>query len=385
MDKIGLHAPNINFRESSKIINKCLKSNWVSTDGNLVNEFEKRISKFTGAKYTIACNSGTSALHVALRLAGVSRTDEVIVPTLTFVAPVNSIIYNNASPIFMDCDDYYNLDIKKTINFLKKETFFKNGFTFNKRTKRCIKAVLPVNVWGNALRLDNLKFICDKKNIKIIEDASEALGTFLKKRKRKIHVGLCGLAGCLSFNANKIITSGCGGAIITNNKKIASKALFLTTQAKENSVEYIHSDVGYNYRLTNISAALGISELGQIKKRLLNKKKLHETYKKKISIIKGLEVAKTPNYASNNHWINLLILDKKYHLSKKSLIKNFFKKDIVVRPVWKPNHLQKPFLKYQRYKISKAVDLYRRSICIPSGSAIKSTQIKKIFDVLISK
>ena len=253
MDKIGLHAPNINFRESSKIINKCLKSNWVSTDGNLVNEFEKRISKFTGAKYTIACNSGTSALHVALRLAGVSRTDEVIVPTLTFVAPVNSIIYNNASPIFMDCDDYYNLDIKKTINFLKKETFFKNGFTFNKRTKRCIKAVLPVNVWGNALRLDNLKFICDKKNIKIIEDASEALGTFLKKRKRKIHVGLCGLAGCLSFNANKIITSGCGGAIITNNKKIASKALFLITQAKENSVEYIHSDVGYNYRLTNFS------------------------------------------------------------------------------------------------------------------------------------
>jgi len=385
MDKVDLHAPDINFKVTSKIINKCLKSNWVSTDGNLVNEFEKRISKFTGAKYTIACNSGTSALHVALRLAGVSNEDEVIVPTLTFVAPVNSIIYNNASPVFMDCDDHYNLDITKTINFLNKETFFKNKFTFNKKTKKRIKAILPVNVWGNALRLDDLKFICDQKNIKIIEDASEAFGTFLKQKKRKIHVGLCGLAGCLSFNANKIITSGGGGAIITNNKKVAMKALFLTKQAKENSVEYIHSEIGYNYRLTNLSAALGMSELGQIKERLLNKKKLYEIYKKKISPIKGLKVADVPNFANNNYWMNLLIINNKYHLNKKSLIKKFLKKKILVRPVWKPNHLQKPFLKYQRYKISKAVDLYRRSICIPSGSAIKSTQIKKIFDVLISK
>ena len=386
MYKIALHSPDIDFKDSSKIINKCLKSSWVSTDGNLVKIFENKISNFTGAKYTVACNSGTAALQVSIRLAGVGKGDEVIVPTLTFAATVNAIIYNNAAPIFMDCDEYYNIDINKTIKFLKLNTFFKNGFTFNKKTEKKIKAIIPVHVWGNAVKLEKLQTLCKRKNIKIIEDASEALGTFLKSNKGKVHVGLNSLAGCLSFNANKIITSGGGGAIITNNREVAQKAYYLTTQAKEKSIEYIHKDVGYNFRLTNLAAALGISQVNQIIKKLKIKKKLYKKYYEKISKIEGLNLAKVPDYSENNHWMNLLQINKKkYYLNKNKLIKKFLKKGVLVRPVWRLNHLQVPFRKFQRYNITNAVDLFNISICIPSGTKTNNKAINYIVGLLKKK
>ena len=280
MQKIENHSPNINVSKTSNLIKKCLSSNWISTSGKFVSLFEKDISSYTNAKYVVACNSGSAALQVALRVAGVKKNDEVIVPTLTFVATVNSILYNQASPIFMDSDDYFNIDINKTIEFLEKNTVVKNGYCLNKKTKKKIKAIIPVYVWGNSIDLKKLKKIADKKKIKIIEDASEALGTFKLNGKTKKHAGLDGLVGCLSFNANKIITTGGGGAIITNNLKIAKKAFYLTTQAKSRSIEFIHNEIGYNYRLTSLPAVLGIAQLKEIKKKIKIKRSNYEYYKK---------------------------------------------------------------------------------------------------------
>ena len=382
MNKIPNYEPSINVPKTLNLLKKCLSSNWISTSGKFVKEFENNISAYTKAKYVVACSSGTSALQVALRIAGVGKNDEVIAPTLTFAATINSIIYNQASPIFMDCDDYFNLDIEKTIEFLEKNTLFKNGYCTNKLTNKKIKAIVPVYVWGNALNLKNLKQIADKKNIKIIEDASEALGTFKYYGKTLRHAGLEGLAGCLSFNANKIITTGGGGAIITNNLNFAKKALYLTTQAKSPSIEFIHNEIGYNYRLTSLPAVLGITQLKEISKKIKVKKKNYECYRKKINKLKNFKIAEVPNNSLNNHWMNILKINFNKSLTRVFLLKHLNKKGINARPVWILNHNQKPFKSYEQYKISKATYLYNTSICLPSGPSLSKKEINYIYEIL---
>ena len=187
--------------------------------------FEKKIAEYTGAKYSVACVNGTSALQVSLHLAGVQTGDEVIVPTLTFIAPVNAVAYNGASPVFMDADNYYNIDAEKTIEFINKETVFKDGFTFNKTTKKRVSAIIPVHVWGNAAWIDELVTLCQQRNIAIVEDAAESMGTrYINGEYSGRHTGTIGLLGCLSFNGNKIITTGGGGMILTNDVELAGKA-----------------------------------------------------------------------------------------------------------------------------------------------------------------
>ena len=275
-ESIGLNEPTISGNEW-KYVKECLDTGWVSSAGKYVDLFEEKISEYTKAKYTIACVNGTSALQVSLQLAGVKQNDEVIVPTLTFIAPVNAIAYNGASPVFMDADDNYNIDVEKTIDFIKNETVFKNEFTYNKTTDQRISAIIPVHVWGNAVWLDELINLCEERGIAVVEDASESLGTAYKSGKYKgKHTGTIGKLGCLSFNGNKIITTGGGGMILTNEKKLADKARYLTTQAKDDPVRYIHDELGYNFRLTNIQAALGVAQLEQLTEFLERKKIIHK-------------------------------------------------------------------------------------------------------------
>jgi len=276
---IPLYPPNIP-KKSIYYLKKCVDDNYVSTGGKLIKLFENKISKYTHSKYVVALNSGTSALHLALKVVGVKKKDEVIVPTLTFVATINSVLYNSCSPIFMDCDEYYNIDVNKVLNFLKKKTIFKKNFTYNKKTKKRIYAIIVTHVWGNAANLFKLTKICKKKNIKIIEDASESLGTFYKKNK--IHTGTIGDIGVLSFNANKIITTGCGGMLLTNNKKYYNLTKYFSAQAKDDDVYFVHNNIGYNYRMTNISAALGIEQINNLKKILNKKEKIKNFYVKYI-------------------------------------------------------------------------------------------------------
>ena len=383
MYKIPLSVPSLNGNEW-QYVKECIDTEWVSSAGKYVDLFEQKIAEYTGSKYAIACVNGTAAIQVSLRLAGVGAGDEVIVSTLTFIASVNAITYNNATPIFMDADKYYNLDSEKTIEFIKNETVFKNGFTYNKKTNNKITAIIPVHVWGNACWLDELIELCNKQNIAIVEDAAESLGTFYNNGKYEgKHTGTIGKLGCLSFNGNKIITTGGGGMILTDDESLAEKAKYLTTQAKDDPIRYIHDEIGYNFRLTNIQAALGVAQLEQLPSILKRKKEIYDFYQSTIENIAGLSLSKVPDYAHNNHWLNLLQIDSKvYNEDSEVLMKRLEENGIQTRPVWKLNHEQKPYIGCQYYKVEKAKKLVDNSLCLPSSSNLSNENLNKIVSVL---
>jgi len=378
---ITLSTPNISGNEW-KYVKECLDTEWVSSAGKYVDLFEQKICEYTGAKYAIACVNGTSALQVSLFLAGVKPKDEVIVPTLTFIAPVNAIAYNNAKPLFMDVDEYYNLDSEKTINFIKTKTKFKKGKTFNLETGNCISAIVPVHMWGNAVLMDELKLLCDEMNIAIVEDASESLGThYIKGRFDKKHTGTIGKFGCLSFNGNKIITTGGGGAILTDNKELSIKARYLTTQAKDDPIRYVHNEIGYNFRLTNIQAALGVAQLESLENFLEIKSTFYHYYVNSINKIDGLIMSKVPHYAKNNHWMSILQINEDlFKKSPEELMLRLSKRNIQTRPVWKLNHLQKPYKNCQAYNIENAALLVKNSLCLPTSTNLIVDDIKKVVD-----
>jgi len=383
---IPLATPTLKGNEL-KYVKECIDTEWISSAGKFVETFEHKIAKYTGSSFAVACVNGTSALQVSLRLAGVDYGDEVIVPTLTFIAPVNAIRYNGAAPIFMDTDNYYNIDAEKTIDFIKKQTNFKNGFTYNKLTNKKISAIIPVHVWGNAVDLEELSLLCSERKIAIVEDSSESLGTvYTRGSLAGRHAGTIGSLGCLSFNGNKIITAGGGGAILTNNYKVARKAKYLTTQAKDDPVYYIHNEIGYNFRLTNIQAAIGVAQLEKLDEILTCKKKINSKYDKLISEIEGLSLAPVPDYSNNNHWLNLLQIEKNsYGLNRDDLMLKLEKNNIQTRPVWGLNHFQKPFAHFQNYKIENAQKLLKKSLCIPSSVNLNDDDINYIKKRLIEK
>ena len=372
-----LHAPTI-VKEDKYYLNKTLKENWISTSGKNISLFEKQLANYTKAKYCIALNNGTSALHLSLKSINVSFGDEVIVPSLTFIATINAIKYVNADPIFMDSDDFFNIDVTKTISFIKNHTIFKSGYSYNKYTKKKIKAIIPVHVWGSAVFLDDLMSICKKRNIKIIEDASESIGTWYTKGKyKKKHTGTIGDTGCISFNSNKIITAGAGGAVITNSKKIANKIRYLSTQAKNHQIKFIHDEVGYNYKITSLHAAIGLGQIKRVDNILTKKKLIRKIYLDEMKK-KDLNLNPIPNYSSNNLWMNLVNtnLNSYSELSKK--ITYLSENGIETRPVWYLNHLQKPYKKYQSYKITNSFKLINNYICLPSGLELTKKDIMTI-------
>ena len=380
---IPLSVPYLKGNEN-KYVTNCIKDEWISTSGTLINTFEKKISKYLNVKYAVALMNGTSALQLALKIIGLKRNEEVIVPTLTFIAPINAICYNGGIPIFMDCDEYHNLNIEKTIDFIKKRTFFKAGFTYNKKTKRLIRAILPVHVWGNAVNLEPILSLCKKRNILMIEDASESIGTkYTKGKLKNKYTGTVGKIGCLSFNGNKLITTGAGGMILTNEKKIYEKAVYYSTQAKDNSSLYIHNEIGYNFKMTNIQSAIGLAQLEKLNNFLKIKSKINKSYIEFIKKIQGIELLPNPKYAENNYWLNLILIDNHmYHLNKKELMRKFQKQGIEVRPVWYLNHLQKPFVNYENYKISIAHEQLEKSLCLPSSINLKKQDLKRIVNIL---
>ena len=345
----------------------------------------RRISgAFTGASHAVACVNGTAALQVALRIVGVLPGDEVIVPTLTFIATANSVKYLGAEPVFMDCDDYYNIDIEKTADFLRDETETRHGTTYNKRSGRRIAAIMPVHIFGNAVRMDELVAICRDRNIRVVEDATESLGTFyLNREQEKRHTGTVGDIGCFSFNGNKIITTGGGGMIITNVPEFAEKAKYLTTQAKDDEVRYVHNEIGYNFRLTNVQAAIGVAQLELLPEFLATKRKNFLMYKEKIEKINGLTLADSPPYARNNHWMYPLQIDKNvYGKDREELMEDLKVNGIQSRPVWHLTHLQLPYLYCRHYRIEKAFRMLDITLNIPCSSNLQEQDIDYIIDRL---
>ncbi len=311
--KYSLHEPLLE-KSAVDMSKKCISSGWLSSSGKYVTTFENKISKFNKSNYVVACNSGTSALHISLKLSNVKEGDEVIVPSITFISTINSVLYNNASPIFMDCDEYLNIDIKKLIFFLKKNTFKKKNFTFNKKTKKRISAILVTHVFGDLVNIDPLIKLCKKLKIKLIEDAAEAFGSSYKK---KIHAGTKGDFGILSFNVNKIITTGSGGAILIKNKNDFIRAKRLVNQSKIDSIFFVHNEVGFNYGMSNIHAALGVSQIKKINIILKKKKNIHLYYKKKFSNYKNIKFMFTNKNSFSNNWLSTILVKTKNYIEFK--------------------------------------------------------------------
>ncbi len=378
--KFNIKSYDIDLKKDEiKYVFDCVNKNQIA-NGDYKEKFEKSIKKITKSKYAIACANGTAALFLSLKLAGVKKNDEVIVPAFSFIASINAVKYNNAHPVFMDVDEFHNIDEIKTINFLEKHTFTKNKKTFNKKTKRLISAIVIVHMWGRPAKFSRLYDLAKKYNIKIIEDAAEALGSkYTKGKFRNKFVGTLGEFGCLSFNANKIITSGGGGMILTHSKKSANKINHLITQAKKDKIYFVHDDIGYNLTLSNIHCAIGFGQSLNFKKILLKKNKIYNFYRKHLSHKKNVSFLEEPLGSISNKWMNIISLNND---KNKYLINKFRKKKIDVRGVWYPCNLQKMYANDQKFKLSNVYKIFRNSICLPSGPNLTLKELKRIIKLI---
>lgn len=371
-----LSTPHIDNNDIN-CVKKNLKSGWISTSSLAVKKFEKNINNFCGSKYVVALNSGTSAIHLALKIIGTDSSSEIIVPSLTFIATVNPVLYQGANPIIFDVNEDHNLNTEDVIKFIKEETIFKNKKTINKKSKKIIKAVIITHMWGRACNFEDLRMICKKRNIFIIEDAAEALGSFVQLNKLK-HCGTIGDIGCLSFNANKIITTGSGGALITNNKKFFEKAQYLSNQAKDDTFNYIHNHCGYNYKMNGISASLGNAQLKKLKNKILKRKKIYNRYMFNFKNKKNIEILPHTDKSKNNYWMNVIRF-KNFNYNQTSKVSTYLsKQNIETRRVWRPLNLQNYLKRFQTYKIINSKKFYSNSLCIPSDDNILDTDIDKI-------
>ncbi len=305
-EKVLLHEP-VFLGNEKKYLQKCIDSTFVSYVGEYVTEFEDMIAKYTDSNYAVAVVNGTVALKLALEVCGVKPGDEVITQPLTFVATVNAISHCKASPVFIDIDtDTLGMSPEKLELFLKDETTCKYGKVINKKTKNKISAIVPVHTFGFPCRIDDIVQIGNRYNIPIIEDSAESLGSFYKEK----HTGNFGRAGIISFNGNKIITTGGGGMIITNDEQIATKAKHLSTTAKvPHGWEYVHDEIGYNYRMPNINAAVGVAQMENINKILKNKKETAELYKQFISTFEDIKYFDKLSYTNPNYWLNTILFN----------------------------------------------------------------------------
>jgi perosamine synthetase len=366
---IPLSVPVISGNEW-KYIKECLDTGWVSSVGSYVTCFEDTVANYIGSKCAVAIVNGTSALHVCLIACDVQPDDEVIVPTLTFVAPVNVVRYCNAHPVFMDCEsDSLCIDVGKVNNFLKNECEqHKDGYTYNKKTDRRIKAIIPVHVFGHPVDMDNLVEVCKLYNIDIVEDATESIGSEYKR----VRTGSIGKAGCLSFNGNKIITSGGGGIVVTSDENIAERVRHLTTQAKSDSFEYDHDEIGYNYRMTNIQAAMGVAQMEKLDEFIAIKRRNALLYREQLSELEEVEFVWEVPGVKSNFWFYTIKVPKE---DKNSLMKHLLSKDIQVRPIWKLIHTLPMYKDCQTYYIDESIKVYESCFNLPCSVNLKEEEI----------
>ena len=371
-----LSGPNIAGNEW-KYVKDCLDTGWVSSVGAYVNQFENMVAEFAGCKYGVATSNGTAALQVALQLANVQRDDYVIVPNVTFIASVNSIKYSGANPILIDVDPQtWQMDLNLLKDFLENETGQKNGQCVYLKNDRVIKCIMPVHVLGNVCDMDRLMKLADEYNLAIVEDATESLGSYYKGR----HTGGFGLLGCFSFNGNKIITTGGGGVIVTNNEELAKKAKHLTTQAKSDTFEYIHDEVGYNFRLVNVLAAMGVAQMELLPSFIKRKKTIDAMYRKQLGGVGDITFQKVEPLVDPNCWLFTLMTDK-----QKMVLQILNDHKMQSRPFWVPMNKLRMFQNDVYYtKDDRSDFVYKRCLSIPCSTNITDVEIDAVVEKIKS-
>ncbi|WP_273211521.1 LegC family aminotransferase [Helicobacter rodentium] len=366
-DIIPLHRPKFIGNEK-KYLNDCIDSTFVSSVGEYVNRFETDIATFCNSKFAVATTNGTAALHAALIALNINQDCEVITQPLSFIATSNAICYTGAKPIYIDVDmDTMGMSPNALEYFLQKNTIFKNNQTFNKHTNKIIKACIPMHTFGHPVRILEIQKICSRWNISLIEDAAESLGSFIHNDSRYIHMGNFGICGILSFNGNKTITCGGGGAILTNDESLAQKLKHITTTAKiPHSFEYKHDILGFNYRLPNINAALAVAQIENLSDFLKDKRKLAEQYSDFFANhYECISFVNARKDTLPNFWLNAILLDSKK--TRDDLLEFSNKNNVMMRPIWQLNN-ECPYLKNtQCDALTNAKFLSDRIINIPSS------------------
>jgi perosamine synthetase len=358
-----------------KYVKDCLDTGWISSAGSYVNQFEQMVAEYAGAKYGVACMNGTVGLHIAQILVGVTAEDHVIAPNITFIATLNAIKYTGASPILIDVNpENYQMDLDVLERFLNEDTFTVEDHTgihtHLLTTKKRIKAIMPVHVLGNIGDMDKLKAICEKFHLEIIEDSTEALGSFHKEK----HAGTFGKIGVFSFNGNKIISTGGGGVIVTDDEALAKKAKHLTTQAKTSAMEYIHDEIGYNYRLVNVLAAIGVAQMEQFPDLLKRKQAMDAFYRKELAGIGDIEFQEVSQDCEPNCWLFTFKTQK-----MRELLTYLNENGVQSRPFWMPMN-QLEMFKEDLYitEADNSQELYNTCISIPSSAGITQSELEEV-------
>jgi perosamine synthetase len=359
---IPLIVPEIRGNEWN-YIKECLDTNWVSSVGSYVDRFEKLVAERAGTKYAVATVNGTSALHIALLLAGVERDDEVLVSTLTFIAPANAIRYANAWPVFIDAEPrYWQMDPERVVDFLERGCLWDGQTLSNRQTGRRVKAILPVHILGHPVDLDPILAAAKKYALPVIEDATEGLGARYKGKS----LGGIGEVGCFSFNGNKIITTGGGGMLVTNNAEWAARAKYLTTQAKDDPIEYIHGAIGYNYRLTNLLAAMGCAQMEELDDFIAAKRQIAQRYGDALATIPGLQAPQEAEWAFSTFWMyTVLVNEAAGGIDSRQLLKRLAEDKIQTRPLWQPLHLSPAHISPGVAACPTSEWLYRDALSLP--------------------
>jgi perosamine synthetase len=376
---IPLCVPEIRGREW-EYIKECLDTGWVSSVGTFVDRFERDTAARAGARHAVATSTGTAALHISLLVAGVQPDDEVLVSTLTFIAPANAIRYAGAWPVFIDAEPrYWQMDPAKLVDFLETQCRWHDSRLYNKVTGRRIGAILPVDILGHPVDFDAILPVARKYNLPVIEDATESLGAKYKDRK----AGLLGDIGCFSFNGNKLITTGGGGMIVTDNPAWAAKARFLTTQAKDDPVEYIHSEIGYNYRLTNIQAAMGCAQLEQLDDYILAKRRISARYNDALRGINGLTTMPCAPWVWSSYWMYTILIDeKRFGHSSRWLLNHLRDRRIQTRPLWQPLHRSAAHAGAQSIESGVADRLNRQALSLPCSVGLSDHELEAVIEAI---
>ena len=379
--EIPLCVPFLGGKEA-EYVEECIRTNFVSSVGPFVTRFERMIADYVGADHAVACVTGTAALHVALLVAGVRPDDEVVVPALTFIAPANAVRYCNAWPVFIDADaSTWQMNPAALEKFLCQECETRSGELVNRATGRRVSALLPVHALGHPVDMDPVLSLAKRFGLVIIEDATESLGSTYKGRP----AGTIGDIGCFSFNGNKLITTGGGGMIVTDRAAWAKRARYLTTQAKDDPIEYVHGAIGYNYRLTNVSAAIGCAQAERLDEHTESKRRTAAFYKSAFDGRKGITFMPQAEWASPVFWLSTILIDSaEAGYGSRDLLAHLRGRGIQSRPLWQPLHRSKVFRDSQPRDCPVADTLCERALSLPSSVGISESEMQQVVDEVAS-
>jgi perosamine synthetase len=367
----AVHAPTFAGNEW-RYVRECLDTGWVSSAGPFIERFEAAVAAYTGARHAVATVNGSAALHVALQVAGVEAGDEVLLPDLTFIAPFSAVRYRGASPVLLDVDPRWQLDPDRLAAFLAEECTMRGGRCVNRRSGRVVRAVVPVHLLGLACEIDRIVAIARRHRLAVVEDAAQAAGV----RYRGRHVGTFGDVGILSFNGNKIVTAGGGGVLVTNNARRAAVARSLTIHAKRpGPLDSVHAGVGYNYRLTNLQAALGLAQLEQLDAFIARKRRIAAAYDRALASVAGVTPMPRTPHTDPTYWLYTIQLGDAARV--RHVLRALAAQAIGARPLWRPLHRQPPARGCQRGALHHAPRLYARSVSLPSSAHLTLAEVRR--------